>query len=114
MLHTEEKDYALKYTFNSMCEYEERYGKMLIAESGKRGMAPIRRLIWAGLLWMKDGTTEEKAGEIIESAINAGSDLITIREEIQKAIDEANFITRLTEASARRKAEKASENTSAS
>lgn len=106
MIHTENADYELKYTYNAICAYEEKYGRSMLRDLKRDGFAAVRGMVWAGLLHMrqKDGThiSEEQAGTIIEQAIIDGTDVQTIRQEINAAVDSAVFIRRLVELSAER------------
>ena len=103
MLHTEKGDYELKFTYNALCAYEEKYGRSMIRDQRRDGFAVVRGMVWAGLQHIRqaDGThiTEEGAGEIIEQAILAGADVPEIREQVNSALNEATFIQRLIEKS---------------
>ena len=106
MLHTSKGDFPLKYTYNAMVEHEERFKTPLLLDAKRTGMVSIRRLIWSGLLHLKRNLSLDQVGELIEDAILQGSDLFGLQEEIAKAIDDAVFLQRLVETSAKRLAEK--------
>lgn len=105
MIHTSTGDYPLKYTYNAMVEHEERFKTPLLLDAKRTTMVAIRRLIWSGLLHLGKNITIGKAGDLIEDAINQGADLLDLQNEIAAAIDDAVFIQRLAEKSAKRLAE---------
>ena len=110
MIHTEKGNYELKYTYNALCAYEEKYGRSLIRDRRKEGFATVRGMVWAGLLYLQqpDGTrmSVEQAGQIIEQAIIDGTDVIALRDEALQAMDDAVFMRRLVEMSQERASRK--------
>jgi hypothetical protein len=105
MIHTRHGDFNLKYTYNAMAEHEERFKIPLLADAKRTTLPAIRRLIWSGLIYLKKHFTLDQAGDMIEDAIMNGDDLVDLQAEIEKAIDEAVFMQRLAEKSAKRLAE---------
>lgn len=99
MLKTAKGDYALKYTYNAMCEYEERFHRSLLPDVTKAGFAVLRGLIWAGLIHLNPAhpMSEKEVGELLESAIECGMDVLDIRKEVTSAIENATFMQRLME-----------------
>lgn len=98
MIKTSKGEYALKFTYNAMCEYEERFKRSLLGDLNAPGFAALRGLVWAGLIHIKSPAfTLSQIGEMIEDAIETGTDLIALREEIIKAIGDATFTRRLAE-----------------
>lgn len=99
MIHTGKGDYTLKYTYNALCAYEEKYSRSLLPDTRNAGFATLRGIVWAGLLHLNPARpmTEEQVGELMEDAIEHGMDVIDIREEINRAIEDATFMQRLTE-----------------
>jgi len=55
----EDKEYSLRYNFNSICELEEKAGVGLngLFNQEKAGLNMIRLVIWAGLKWKDPGIT---------------------------------------------------------
>lgn len=106
MLHTSHGDYPLKITYNALVEYEERFKRPFLADAKRTGIVTIRQLYWASLLHLGKNLTMQQVGDWIEDAILQGADLIELQDEIGKAVDDALFIQRLAEKSARRLAEK--------
>ncbi len=99
MIHTSKCDYTLKYTYNALCAYEEKYNRSLLPDTRKAGFSTLRGLLWAGLLHLNPDRpmTEQQVGELIEDAVNSGMDVIDIRREIDQAILDATFMQRLME-----------------
>lgn len=110
VIHTENGDYELKYTYNALCAYEEKFGSSLIRDQRKDGFSAVRSMIWAGLLHVQqpDGTriSVEQAGQIIEQAIIDGTDVVALRGEATQALNDAVFIRRLVELTAERTSRK--------
>lgn len=100
-MNTSKGIYTLKYTYNAFCEYENRFGRSLIADISKSGLSPLRGLIWAGLLHMHPqyapAMTEDQVGDLIEDAICNGANMEILRNEVVEALNTANFIVRLAE-----------------
>lgn len=105
MLITHRGALQLKYTYNALVEYEEKFGRPLLLDAKSATQSVIRRLVWAGLLHYPKGYSVQEAGNLIEEAIENGADLIDIKEEIAKAIDDSVFLQRLVEKSAKRQAQ---------
>lgn len=106
MIHTSKGDFPLRYTYNAMVEHEERFKTPLLLDAKRTGIVSIRRLIWSGLIHTKKNLSLDQVGDLIEDAIMQGADLLALQEEIGKAIDDAVFLQRLVETSAKRLAEK--------
>lgn len=106
MLHTTKGDFPLKYTYNAMVEHEERFKTPLLADAKRTSLVSVRRLIWSGLIHLKKNFSIDQVGDLIEDAFLQGADLVDLQEEIAKAIDDAVFLQRLAEKSAKRLAEK--------
>lgn len=106
MIKTSKGDFSLKYTYNAMVEHEERFKTPLLMDAKRTTMVSMRRLIWSGLLYLRKNFSLEQVGDLIEDAILQGADLVDLQEEIAKAMDDAVFMQRLAEKSAKRLAEK--------
>lgn len=99
MIRTSNGEYALKYTYNALCAYEEKYGRSLVPDTRKAGFTVLRGLVWAGLLHLNPNNpmTEKQVGELLEDAVQCGMDILDIRQEINNAILDATFMQRLME-----------------
>lgn len=110
MLKTSKGEYALKFTYNALAEFEEKTQIPFLEGLKKTSFSGIRDLVWAGLLHYQPvpgmALTTNQVGELIEDAINSGADMLDIQNEISKAVDDALFITRLAEKSVKRLAVK--------
>lgn len=107
MLMTDNGNLTLKYTYNAMAEYEEKFGRSLLLDAKSTTLPVIRRLVWAGLLhYPRGGFSVQQVGDFIEQAILNGADMLDIQQEIAQAIDNAVFLQRLVEKSAQRQAKK--------
>ncbi len=105
MLMTNSGNLTLKYTYNAMAEYEEKFSRPLLLDAKNTTLPVIRRLVWAGLLhYPRGGFSVQQVGDFIEQAIMHGADMIDIQNEIAKAIDDSVFLQRLVEKSAQRQA----------
>lgn len=113
MIHTKFGDFPLKYTYNAIAEYEERFKRNIVADCARVNFHIIRCLLWAGLLHTGRSFSLNEVGDMIENMIMEGADLVDIREEVEKALDEAVFIKRLAEKTMARQAEKRQGNPSA-
>lgn len=106
MLHTATKVYQLRFTYNALVEYEEKFQQSLLMDAKRTNMVVLRRIVWAGLLHEKASYSLQQAGDIIEAAIEYGADLLDVQAEIAAAIDDAVFLQRLVAKSAERQAQK--------
>lgn len=105
MLMTNIGNLTLKFTYNAMAEYEEKFGRSLLLDAKSTTLPVIRRLVWAGLLhYPRGGFSVQQVGDFIEQAILNGADMLDIQQEIAQAIDNAVFLQRLVEKSAQRQA----------
>jgi hypothetical protein len=70
------KDYSLKYTFNSICDLEEeaKIGLTSLLSSEKVGLNTMRLILWAGLKWKEHGITKQRVGDLIQKFIEEGGD----------------------------------------
>lgn len=112
MLHTSQGDYALRYTYNALAEYEARFGTALLTDAAEGGFARVRNLVWAGLLDAKKNPhfTLEEAGALLEDAILQGADMIDLHNAVLEAINDAVFIKGLVTRGKERKASRNSKN----
>jgi hypothetical protein len=59
------KDYTVSYSFNSMCEMEEKTSKS-ITTFESMSFSTVRAFLWAGLLDLNHGTSIVQAGKLVE------------------------------------------------
>lgn len=59
------KDYAVQYTFNAMCEMEEKTSKS-ITTFENMSFSTVRAFLWAGLLELNHGVSLVQAGKLVE------------------------------------------------
>lgn len=80
----------LKYTFNTLIELEEDFGKP-IAEIGGANMTmkDVRTLIYHGLKWEDKKLTPEKTGELISDYIDNDNSFQELIEVVGKAFTKA-------------------------
>lgn len=105
MIHANEKEYELRYDFNAYCEYEERFKSSIVLDLPKKGFAVLRAMVWAGLI-AKYKMSLREAGDLIENAVDSGMTADAIRLEIVKAVNESNFMRRLSETAAEEEAKR--------
>lgn len=83
-----EKDYTVEYTFNSMCEMEEKTSRS-ITTFETMSFSTVRAFLWAGLLEYNHSISLAQAGKLVEkwctennkSYMDLGSELIDIATE---------------------------------
>lgn len=99
MIKTSNGEYTLKYTYNAMAEYEERFHRDLMGDILNINFGRLRALMWAGLLHLNPNRpmNEAQVGDIIEDAICAGATQQELMEEVMNAMNNALFIKRLAE-----------------
>lgn len=76
------KEYELRYDFNAMCAFEDKFGKSIstIITEENFGLSATRALLWAGLLQKHKGISIQKVGDLIQAHIeNEGKfeDIVT-------------------------------------
>lgn len=79
------KDYSIEYTFNSMCEMEDKTSKS-ITTFESMSFSTVRAFLWAGLLELNHSISLVQAGKLVEtwcrendkSYMDLGSELIDI------------------------------------
>lgn len=59
------KDYDIEYTFNSMCEMEEKTSKS-ITTFESMSFSTVRAFLWAGMLELNHGISIAQAGKLVE------------------------------------------------
>lgn len=84
-----DKEYALRYTINSVCCLEERFGKSLHSLLCT-DVSSVRALLWCALL-DRCNLTLEQAGELLDEALDQGRSLTDIGAHCAKALHEAGF-----------------------
>lgn len=88
----------LKYTFNSLAEFEELTGKsvneIFSGSEKSMGFTMIRNLIWAGLIHEDESLTPSRVGILIEQADGESiTDKVAyVTEKMAEAINES-FVT---------------------
>lgn len=94
-MKTSKGNLELKYSVNAIAAHEEGFGIPFFEDLGEMAMSSLRRLICSGLYYCKAALTLAQAGDIIEDAICCGMDLIDIKNEIIKALENAPFLMKL-------------------
>lgn len=77
-----EKEYVIKFTINSLVEMEQYLGKPFTSMFSEDGVSllSIRTLTYFGLKQMEKDITHEKAGEIINNALESGMSFSDVAE----------------------------------
>lgn len=60
------EQYQLRFTTNSLCEFESKFKIGVIEALGSGQFMALRGLLWAGLQAKQHSVTVDKAGEIID------------------------------------------------
>ena len=84
-----EKEYVIRYTFNSICDMEEecKMGIKSILSDANIGFNTFRLLLWVGLKWQDRGITKQRAGEIFNNFIADGGDYNVLMTEMLTLLD---------------------------
>ncbi|HEX3026341.1 MAG TPA: hypothetical protein VHR42_03830 [Clostridia bacterium] len=64
-----DKDYSIEYTFNSMCEMEEKTSKS-ITTFENMSFSTVRAFLWAGLLELNHSVSLSQTGKLVEKWCN--------------------------------------------
>ena len=91
MIELAGKNYALRYTVNSMCAVEERAGRPLDALM-RFEYSAVRLLLWGGLIEGRPELTPTDAGELMTAYIHGGGTLEAIAAACEEALKEAGFL----------------------
>jgi endonuclease I len=67
-----DKDYNIEYTFNSMCEMEEKTSKS-ITTFETMSFSTVRAFLWAGLLELNHSISLTQAGKLVETWCKASN-----------------------------------------
>ena len=84
------RNYALRYTVNSLCAVEARAGGPLESVL-KYDFAAVRLLLWGGLIEERPELTLREAGDLMEAYMRAGGALDALVDECAAALREAGF-----------------------
>jgi hypothetical protein len=78
----------LRFDVNALAELEMALGGQSFSEvlSGEMGLATIRALLWAGLRHEDRGITLERAGLLMQKAIEGGTPLTDILAKVSEAV----------------------------
>lgn len=80
----------LRFDMNALAELEGVLGRsvaeVLSGDGQALGFASMRALMWAGLRHEDRGITLERAGQMMQSAIESGMSLSDLLEKISEAI----------------------------
>lgn len=87
----EDKEYSLRYNFNSICDLEEKLGFGIngLANQEKAGLNLIRLIVWAGLKWKDPGLTPQRVGFILQKYIELDGDFSTLAQECMNLLSES-------------------------
>ena len=90
-----EKAYQVNYTINSLCAYEDRFGKDIAAALSKMTVSDLRGALWAGLIDKQPEITLEGTGEIMDDFISGGEkNLGDILNMCMEALTNSGFFKR--------------------
>jgi len=87
-----DKEYAVKYSINSLIEMEQYLGQPFtkIFSEGGVSLLTLRTLVYFGMKQMNKDLTHEKAGEIISDALESGKTfdelILLFAEELNKSL----------------------------
>lgn len=84
-----DQEYALRYTINSVCCLEERFGKALHSLLCT-DVSSVRALLWCALL-DQYSLTLEQAGDLLDQALDQGRSLTDIGACCAGALNDAGF-----------------------
>lgn len=91
------KDYSVEYTFNSMCEMEEKTSKS-ITTFETMSFSTVRAFLWAGLLELNHGISISAAGKLVEKWCDeSGKSYMDLAEILIGAATQAGFFGDLLE-----------------
>lgn len=87
MVRYDDEDRKLKFTFNSISDFETTTGfSIMDVANGRMGLSVIRALLWAGLKEDDEELTLNKTGEMLQKALESKKTTLT---EIGKDISDA-------------------------
>ena len=84
MIHMD-KARNLKYTFNTLLDIEDDFGKPINEITGSMTMKDARKLIYHGLKWEDKKVTEQSTGELIAEYIDNGGSFQELMDIVSKA-----------------------------
>jgi hypothetical protein len=84
---------------NALAELEMALGGQSFSEvlSGEMGLATIRALVWAGLRHEDRSLTLERAGMILQKAIDGGTPLADLLAKVSEAVTSCGIFARADE-----------------
>lgn len=85
-----DRERKLKYTINSLSDFEESTGMSVIQIASNPFLMSsfriIRAFIWAGLKWEEFKLTQEKAGVLIQRYLDEGGSVAELADVIKSAL----------------------------
>ena len=84
------KQYALRYTVNSVCALEEMFG-MALHQLLMTDVSSVRALLWCGLLHTRQNQVLDVVGCMLDEALASGDALSDIGAVCAKALKDAGF-----------------------
>lgn len=90
MIELNGKNYALRYTVNSMCAVEQRAGRPLDCLL-KYDYTAARLLLWGGLIDGCPELTLQEAGALMDACLRGGGTLEALIAACAEAMREASF-----------------------
>lgn len=93
-LEMNDKEYLLKYDFNSVADIEEYFKKGIgqILSEEMIGFNTIRVFYWVGLRWKIKNLTIQKTGQILGEYLSNGGNLDYLVQKMQEALEKAKII----------------------
>lgn len=90
-----DKEYLLKYDFNSVADLEEHFkaGIGEILSERRMGFNVLRVFYYIGLRWKTKGLTIPKTGEILGDYLAEGGTFDYLTEKMQEALEKAKIIS---------------------
>nr|DAJ70350.1 MAG TPA: tail assembly chaperone protein [Caudoviricetes sp.] len=85
------KLYELRYSFNALCEFEEKYDiGVSEALANRKSFYYLRGLLWSGML-AKQKLTVEQVGDILDAYLQDGHELGDLLKLLTEALQAAGF-----------------------
>ena len=88
------KTRRLKFTYNSVCDIEEKAkaGIAALLTEEKIGFNTMRLLVWGGMKWENRGLTVEVVGNLIEEYIENGGSMVDLMGSVAEALEKCKVV----------------------